>query len=230
MREFKRYGAVIFDFDGTLYDNTGITKELLLSHPLSVFKIGADREARLFFRGMDFESTENFIQSVAERAGKKAGMKTEKFIIWFIKRYMFFLEQIFRNKRFHARPKIEECFESFNSHGVKIAVYSDYPNVVRRMKKAGISDRAVNLCEGLYSSETFGCLKPASRGYLQIAADLHVRPEDVLVIGDRDDTDGEGARMAGMDFLQVKTNKKPKPVQNGHIVIDWNDFVKKVVG
>jgi HAD superfamily hydrolase (TIGR01549 family) len=46
-------------------------------------------------------------------------------------------------------------------------------------------------------------LKPAPDGYLLAAERLGVVPAGCLVIGDRDDTDGEAARRAGMAFRRV---------------------------
>jgi FMN phosphatase YigB (HAD superfamily) len=37
---------------------------------------------------------------------------------------------------------------------------------------------------------------------------MGVRPENVLVIGDRDDTDGRGAFNAGMRFLCLETGRR----------------------
>ena len=42
-----------------------------------------------------------------------------------------------------------------------------------------------------------------------IARELGVAPGRVLVIGDRDDTDGEGARRSGMPFSLVVGNSRP---------------------
>jgi ribonucleotide monophosphatase NagD (HAD superfamily) len=42
----------------------------------------------------------------------------------------------------------------------------------------------------------------------------------VLVVGDRDDTDGEAARSAGMQFLQMRDGKKRHPAGKVH---SWNE-------
>ena len=74
-----------------------------------------------------------------------------------------------------------------------------------------------------------GCLKPAPRGFLKIAADLNARPKDCLVVGDRDDTDGFGARLTQMQFVQIKT-KKPKDVlDQEHPVMSWEDFAATIL-
>ena len=121
------------------------------------------------------------------------------------------MEKILGQKKFAAHPKIYEVFKALSEAGTKIALYSDYNLIKERALSCGIKQEALDLCKCFYSSETLGCLKPAPRGFLQIAADLGAKPKECLVVGDRDDTDGQGARNAGMKFVQIKT-KAQRPV------------------
>ena len=36
---------------------------------------------------------------------------------------------------------------------------------------------------------------------MKICEDLGVKPEETVIVGDRDDTDGESARLCGMRFI-----------------------------
>ena len=47
-------------------------------------------------------------------------------------------------------------------------------------------------------------LKPAPEGFLLAEERLGVEPADCLVIGDRDDADGEASRRAGMGFRLIR--------------------------
>jgi beta-phosphoglucomutase-like phosphatase (HAD superfamily) len=60
----------------------------------------------------------------------------------------------------------------------------------------------------LYGPESFGAQKPATRPYLRIAGTLGLSPEEILVIGDREETDGLGAFKAGMRFFCLETGHK----------------------
>lgn len=230
MKSLSTCKAVIFDFDGTLYDNTGISKAMILSHPFRFFYMKAERDARRRLKGRDFETPENFKKEFYAMAAKSVPCGQKSFAYWYEERYLKRMEKALKKKTFAVRPKIFETFSALAAAGKKIALYSDYNDIPRRALACGMSQAALDLCQGFYSSETFGCLKPAPRGFLQIAAYLGARPKDCLVVGDRDDTDGFGARLCGMQFVQIKT-KKPKDIlDDGHPVMSWNDFAAQILG
>jgi len=225
----NNFKAVIFDFDGTLYDNTGIAKALILHHLARFFFMKAERKARAHFKGRDFETPENFKKEYYGLASKTAYRSPKTFGEWYEKRYLRYMEKILGQKKFAAHPKIYEVFKALSEAGTKIALYSDYNLIKERALSCGIKQEALDLCKCFYSSETLGCLKPAPRGFLQIAADLGAKPKECLVVGDRDDTDGQGARNAGMKFVQIKT-KAQRPVWDlQHPVISWEDFAAKIL-
>ena len=229
MRSFLDYKAVIFDFDGTLYDNSHIGRALILSRPFSFFYMKAERDTRRNLKGRDIETPQKFKYEYCKRAAKLLGTSPEIFARWYEEKYLKYLERALRKKRFKARERIAEVFAALVSSGKKIALYSDYERIQARALACGVPQEALDLCSGFYSPKDFGCLKPAPRAFLQIAADLSARPKDCLVVGDRDDTDGMGARLTEMDFVQIKT-KKPKDVLHfSHPIMDWNDFVDAVL-
>ena len=225
----KNFKAVIFDFDGTLYDNTGIAKGLLLPRLHRFFFMKAERRARAFFKGRDFETPENFKKDYYELAAKTAFCSPKVFGEWYEKRYLRYMEKVLSHKRFAAHSKIYEVFKALSGSGTKIALYSDYNLIKERALSCGVKQEALDLCERFYSSETLGCLKPAPRGFLQIAADLGTRPKDCLVVGDRDDTDGFGARLTEMQFVQIKTRRPKDVLHFNHPVMSWDDFAAEVL-
>ncbi len=60
----------------------------------------------------------------------------------------------------------------------------------------------------LYSPDSFGAQKPAVRSFLEISKEMGVHPENILVIGDREETDGIGAFHAKMHFFCLETGNK----------------------
>jgi beta-phosphoglucomutase-like phosphatase (HAD superfamily) len=60
----------------------------------------------------------------------------------------------------------------------------------------------------LYDPGSFGAQKPAVRPFLRIAEALGIAPEETLVVGDREETDGLGAFNAGMRFFCLETGRK----------------------
>ena len=226
LNDFK---AVIFDFDGTLYDNTDIAKAMLLGNPFRFFYMKAERDTRRMLKGRDFDTPQNFKNEFYNRASPKAFCSSEDFAYWYEKRYLRRMARTLAKKQFRAHSKIYEVFKKLTNCGKKIALYSDYNDIQKRALSCGISQEALDLCQGFYSSETMGCLKPAPRGFLQIAADLGTRPKDCLVVGDRDDTDGFGARLTEMQFVQIKT-KRPKEVLHfKHPLMSWDEFAAEIL-
>jgi len=101
---------------------------------------------------------------------------------------------------FRRRSLLAEVAE-FRSRGGKTALVSDYP---AQAKLAGL--RAAHLFDVVVASGEVGGpsrLKPAPEGYLLAAERLQVSPDRCLVIGDREDADGQAARHAAMAFRQI---------------------------
>ena len=74
--------AIIFDFDGTLYDFTLIPIRLILREPYHMFRIRADRVIRKQLRGMDFGTTVTKYSrpNIEGETGPADEIKTKKLI------------------------------------------------------------------------------------------------------------------------------------------------------
>ena len=120
------------------------------------------------------------------------------------------------------------AISALQKKGIKIAVFSDYPRVKQRIRALDFSDETISQISGIYSAEDFGSQKPATRPFLEIAQNLGVKPENCLVVGDRDDTDGDGARNTNMEFIQIETHKT-KVKHPNHPVWSWDDFATWVL-
>lgn len=227
--DISRFKAVIFDFDGTLYDNTGISKTLVLTALPDAFKMAAERKTHKEFLGRDEGTPQKLREAFYKQAAKRAFTSPQKFGEWYQKCYLSFLQSALKNRRYHARENIEELFATFKAAGIKIAVYSEYERVKERMLSCGIGEKAVSLCDGFFSHDNFGCMKPAARGFLQIASKFGVLPAQCLVVGDRDNTDGQGARNAGMGFIQIKTRKSKPVIDTTHEILEWHEFLQSVL-
>ena len=102
--------------------------------------------------------------------------------------------------RFPRRALLAEIAE-FKARGGRTALVSDYP---AELKLDALKSRS--LFEVIVANgESYGPkrLKPDPEGYLRAAELLGVEPARCLVIGDRDDADGEAARAANMGFRLV---------------------------
>lgn len=203
MSSFENVKAVIFDFDGTLYCKKNFALKLVFSSLPNAFHMKKDRIIRGQLRGKYFGSGEAYFAEYISRLSKICGMSPEKTAKWYKE---FYIPQItyVLEKHYKAYPESERIFKMLREKSIISVVYSDYCNVAQRMAAVGIDS---SLADKLYSSEELGGLKPAKEPFLQIAKELGVEPENVLVVGDREDTDGQGARDSGMQFILVQRDQ-----------------------
>ena len=198
--------GVIFDFDGTLFDSTGIAFYLIAAYLPDIFLVRRERLIRNRFSGCDFLTTEKYFESFFKEMSVCFGRQSEKLKSWYFNRYMPRMVRVLK-KHFKPRPGLKELIKLMDSpkSAVKTAIYSDYSFLKERMESLGL-DTSGHI--RLYGPESFGAQKPAVRPFLQIAKDLSLAPEEILVIGDREQTDGLGAFRAGMHFFCLETGRK----------------------
>jgi HAD superfamily hydrolase (TIGR01549 family) len=196
-------GALIFDFDGTLYDPKKFALRLIAAGPWDLFRIGAERRVRKNFAGRDYGSAEAYYGEYFTALSRTARRSPDFMRRWYFEKY---LPRMIRVLNAHYRPRrgTAELFASLrgnNPAGKKIpfAVYSDYPQTLQRLKALGLEAAPGEY----YGPEDFGAQKPAARPFLSIAAALGCEKSRVLVAGDRDETDGAGAADAGMGFVKI---------------------------
>ena len=215
--------GIIFDFDGTLFDNALLPFYLISAYPFDMLRLWNERLIRKRFAGMDFSSPEEYYRAFFYELGKACSRPSERMRHWYFNHYMPRMARVLK-KHYLPRPGVRELFNRFNAHararsnnaaspGIepalpaipKIAIYSDYPYLKERLEALGIFYGPDVL---LYSPESFGAQKPAVRPFIQIAGDIGAKPEEVLVIGDREETDGLGAFKAGMRFFCLETGRR----------------------
>ncbi|GHT70050.1 phosphoglycolate phosphatase [Spirochaetia bacterium] len=193
--------AFIFDFDGTLYDSRRLAFNVVMYNLPDALTVREERRLRKELKGADFQSPEAYYAEFFERLSRRTGKSTDVLRAWYFERYMPNMRRVLE-KKYKARPRTLEIFDALKKAGIKYAVYSDYPDVAERLAAVGLPPER---CGALYGPDTFGALKPAPRPFLTIAADLQCPCSDILVIGDREDTDGNGAHSCGMRFILVST-------------------------
>ena len=77
---------------------------------------------------------------------------------------------------------------------------SDYGHVAEKLHALGIDQ---TLFDWVISAPELGGLKPAPQLLLQVLEKMKVTPTQCLVIGDREDTDGQMAQSVGALFQLV---------------------------
>ena len=217
--------AVIFDFDGTFYNNCGIGKDLVLSHPFSILRIKSERDVRRSLKNQYFGSKQEYMKEYAKRLSSKMTLSLPKAEKWYKEKYLKWLTTSISKKK--AYDNVEKVLLSLKNKGIKTAIYSDYPVLEQRMK---VLNLAPSLPDFIFDAESLGGQKPAKPLMKKILSQMSVSASSVLVVGDREDTDGQSAFCVGAKFVQIrgyKTINAPQPKE--HCLLDWDAFVKEVL-
>jgi HAD superfamily hydrolase (TIGR01509 family) len=202
----SRYAAWLVDLDGTLYRPLPV--KLAMGVELLLFGWGAIKTLRTFrhahedMRLLDSSNGEasaspfqRQLQHAAQQLARPVSDVERTVREWMFERP---LKWVARSKR----QALLDTLGRYHAAGGKTALVSDYPATGKlgALGALGLFDVVVS------SGEPGGpaTLKPDPEGYVSAAARLGVEPARCLVIGDRDDADGQAARAAGMAFCLIR--------------------------
>jgi putative hydrolase of the HAD superfamily len=199
-----RCAAWLIDLDGTLYHQwpvrLAMATEILLAGARHLALIRHFRKEQERLRSEPIATSDDSpfvtqLRRTARAMDKPLEQVAEVIHEWMERRPGKWL------KLFRRRWLIGEI-AAFRASGGKTGLVSDYP-AVTKLTALGVSDYfdVAVACGEPGGPQT---LKPSPEGYLMAAERLGVNPRHCLVIGDRDDADGEAARSAGMHFRLLK--------------------------
>lgn len=213
--------AVIFDLDGTLYSRKGliinVTLKMTLKRWRNLWLLRAMSKSRNSQKGQDYYDKDKLYNQLFNNIANIANVTKSEARDWYLKEfYPSFIETL--SKKYEMYPSVNDLMKHLNSQGIKLAVLSDHSYLPERLNALGID---TDFFEMIISAEELGAYKPAKRLFLSVAEELKVKPENVLVLGDKADTDGEGAKAANMKYIQIVDNKSRR---NGSNVFTWQDF------
>lgn len=191
---------VVFDVDGTLYDQRPLRRRMRLA--LLRYCLTRPAELRLprtlqTFRRLREELAEEASEGISrlqyERPAALLGLSPEAVRLaveaWMHERPLSFL-------RACRYPGVERVFAALKASGRVTAIFSDYP--------AEAKLRALGLEAEFHVAATdpdVQRLKPHPLGLTKVLERAGVPPEACLYIGDRDERDGECARRLGVRYL-----------------------------
>ncbi len=210
--DWAQVNAVIFDVDGTLYDQSRMRRHMagrLLFHSVSSFSGWRDIQMLMSFRrireNLSSEGVEN-LERVQYESCALALNKEPEDVIQVVRKWMFQVPlQYIAGCRFSG---INTFFDELDRRGIKIAAFSDFPPS-DKLKALGLGVEIV-VCSTDREVNEF---KPSPKGLFRVAELLSVPVAECLVIGDRDDLDGEAARRAGMPYLILTKRYTKKKYQ-----------------
>lgn len=195
--------AVIFDFDGTLYDKKGMSRSVILKNIFHLKMLFATRKVCTSFRGKDFGDKEKLFSELFAQIAKKASITTEKARKWYYGNYVGSMISILQ-KSYNMRPKTKDVISELHKKGILVILYSDYGMCEERVAAIGFKPSDF---DKLYSSSEFGGLKPCEKSYKKMLAENDLSADEILFVGDSDECDGECAKRSGSKFFSVKSDE-----------------------
>ncbi len=209
MRKIK---AVIFDLDGTLYNQSLLRLFIIFSFLLNIvlkprktfaamkvldaFRKAHERLRKL--KDVDFTLAEEQIKMTVDKSGMPEEKVIEIIDDWFYTFPLKFLKLC--KKRY-----IEESINELKSKGYRIGLLSDY-YTERKLDKMELNGYfEIQMCS---ISKEINSLKPNPHGFIKIAEALNVKPQECIYVGDRPHIDGVGAEASGMIPVMISSGKK----------------------
>ena len=193
-----QHQLVIFDLDGTLYNKRRLSLRMLLHAPFDMLKMLAERKTRASMKGMWLADA--FAPTYYARLAERMHCTPTKAQYWYEQRYMPLMVKLIGRYQpigEWVMPFVNECKE----RGVKMVVLSDYDFAQEKLQALGINPQ---LFDWVVSAPELGGLKPAAELLQLVAQQMSVAAEQCLVIGDRQDTDGDMARATGAAFFPIQ--------------------------
>jgi len=183
--------AICFDLDGTLYDLPKMKRRLwasMLRHPRVLTAWQKETEAVRGQRHTDIHGW------VAEKVAAQVGMETSKAAA-IIQKVIFetYPSKFHPN---HLLPGLQELFEELDQRGIPRAVVSDHP-VEKKLE--GLAQSGGWACR--IDCSALGAMKPLPDGLFKAAEAMRLNVKELVLIGDRENTDGEMASAAGIPAL-----------------------------
>ncbi len=200
--DWQRVRAVVFDVDGTLYDQRAMRlrmgRELALACLARPATLGAARILATYRHLREELADEEATgigrlqyEKTAERLGLPARRIEAVVEEWILRRPL-------RHAAACRRPGARRLFAELRDSGRRIGVWSDYP-ATGKLEAMDLAADAV-VCA---TDPEVDRLKPRPEGLVRLLGILGVAPGEALVIGDRDERDGEAARRLGCPYLLI---------------------------
>jgi HAD superfamily hydrolase (TIGR01509 family) len=202
-----RVRAVLFDLDGTLYRQRPLRALMMMELAGLPFAAPGQASRRIrilsaFRRAQERLRTEEHQPGLSataqvEQAARDAAVpeaEVEALVNeWIFRRPLKYLRRLRAEGLVDMLTLLDRC-------RVPAGVYSDYP-ADAKIDALGLSGRFAFLLTS--SDPKIGTFKPNPRGFLQACERWHLQPREVLMVGDRADTDAAGAAAAGMPCVLI---------------------------
>jgi HAD superfamily hydrolase (TIGR01549 family) len=149
-------------------------------------------------KGLALEEKDDPYRQQIQRTATRLGLTNDE-VMRAVQHWM--IDRPARWLRLFRRRWLIETITAYRRAGGKTAIVSDYP--ARKKLSAIGAAELFDVVVACGESDHVCALKPHPGGLIRAAEVLGISLDDCLVIGDRQDADGEGARRAGAAFMHV---------------------------
>ena len=190
---------VVFDLDGTLYSKRHLVLRMPLRYPWDIPMMLKERKTRASLKGCWVGNSKSMNKLFFSKMTENNSISSLEAEEWFYNQYLPRMV-----KMLHRHYRVSDWVVPFINHcrskGIKIVVLSDSQFTKEKLEAIGLSP---DLFDWVISSPEIGGLKPAPQLLRTVVEKMSVDMSECLVIGDREDTDGEMARANGAAFYLV---------------------------
>ena len=200
----RHVSAVLFDLDGTLYDQRRL--RLFMAVELAALPLHGPFKAWRVWQGLGaYRRAQEAIrlgggvgaQAQLDRGAAAANLVPNQLrrIVdeWMLERPLKYLSRC-------RAAGLVDLLAFLSRAGLELGVLSDYP-VDAKLRALGVAESfALTVCA---SDPAVDAFKPHPRGFLAAAARWKIDPSEILVVGDRPEVDAAGALAAGMPSVIV---------------------------
>ncbi|MCU1382479.1 MAG: HAD-superfamily hydrolase, subfamily variant 1 [Acidobacteria bacterium] len=208
----RRIRAVLFDLDGTLYDQrrmrTLMAMELAAMLVRRPFQAPRSLRALAAFR----KAQESLRHDAGSRPGPAAQLEeaAARLRMPLAETDAIVTEWMMRRPLKHLvgcrAGGVIELLAWLRTRGIEAGVLSDYPAAAKLEALEVAAWFSVVLCA---TDAEVGAFKPSPRGFLAAANRWGMAPAEILVVGDRADADAAGAAAAGMPCVIIGRTSTP---------------------
>lgn len=204
---FHELRGVLFDVDGTLYDQRPLRRRMLRQLSALPLREGLKTARRTWRAISAFRKTLEELRECApgcgleslryERAAERAGIPTAELrgVVddWMLTRPIPLIGGC-------ARPGMREFIHWLEQRGRRVGVLSDYPPGTKLEALGIASSCRLRLCSTDADIDAF---KPHPHGFERALAIWQLAPNNLLYVGDRASVDAAGAKAAGMPCVII---------------------------
>lgn len=202
--------ALVFDVDGTLYDQRGLRMAMLRRLAGACARnpragLGTLRIIRAYRRAQEelrlAPASGPLAQAQLDRACAASGLPAQRVsdtVAEWMERVPLGILSRF------AHPGLTHLLAAAEARGIPCAVVSDYP-AADKLRALGIGRHF----RTVVSAQDVGAFKPDPAGLMQALRELGVEPANAVYVGDRADVDLVTARRAGTACVLIGRTPSP---------------------